>query len=118
MVLRHSNGARSVFFATLANVTNSPVTLDVVTEKATLSLRVDLTVSYADGRTEVIPERAAKVDGRNYWGASHELLIRDFYAQLDTPGPFWIDPAEAAKTLGTIKDLYRQNYPDSVPAVS
>ena len=38
----HSNGARSVFYATLANTVNAPVTLDISTEKATLSLRGDL----------------------------------------------------------------------------
>ena len=48
-VAEHANGARSVFYATLANAVNAPVTLDIVTEKATLSLRGDLTVTY-DGR--------------------------------------------------------------------
>ena len=33
-VAEHVNGARSVFYATLANASNAPVTLDVVTEKA------------------------------------------------------------------------------------
>ena len=50
----HSNGARSVFYATLANTLNAPVTLDISTEKATLSLRGDLTVTYDDGRSEVV----------------------------------------------------------------
>ncbi|MFI5084313.1 MAG: Gfo/Idh/MocA family protein [Actinomycetales bacterium] len=118
LVLDHANGARSVFYATLANVVNSPVTLEVVTEEAVLSLSGDLTVRYADGRIEVVPERAAKAGWRAYWGASHELLIRDFYAQLQAPGAFWIDPAEAAKSLFIIKDLYRQNYPDLGDIVS
>lgn len=117
-VLEHTNGARSVFFATLANATNAPITLDVVTENATLSLRGDLLVSHADGRTEVIPERAAKAGGRNYWGASHELLIRDFYSQLSAPGAFWIDPTEAAKSLRVIKHLYAMNYPELGSIVS
>jgi UDP-N-acetyl-2-amino-2-deoxyglucuronate dehydrogenase len=117
-MLQHSSGARSVFYATLANVTNAPVTLDVVTEKATLSLNGDLKVSHADGRIEVVPERVAKAGGRSYWGASHELLIRDFYAQLDSPGAFWIDPAEAAKSLAIIKDLYALNYPELAETVA
>jgi UDP-N-acetyl-2-amino-2-deoxyglucuronate dehydrogenase len=60
----------------------------VVTEKAILSLRGDLTVSHADGRTEIIPERKAPSGGRAYWGVSHELLIRDFYARLGDDEPF------------------------------
>ena len=45
-VAEHANGARSAFYATLANAVNAPVTLDIVTERATLSLRGDLTVTY------------------------------------------------------------------------
>lgn len=117
-VAQHANGARSAFFATLAGAFNAPVTLDVVTEKAVLSLRGDLTVSHADGRVDVIPERPAGSAGRSYWGVSHELLINDFYARLPDPEPFWISPAEAEKSLRLIKDVYRQSYPESVHSVS
>ncbi|WP_026555446.1 Gfo/Idh/MocA family protein [Arthrobacter sp. 35W] len=111
LVLHHSNGARSIFYATLSNTVNAPITLDIDTEKAQLSLRGALTVTYDDGRVEVTPERSAATGGRGYWGASHALLIEDFYGQLGQPGPFWIDPAEAAKSLRIIKELYRQSYP-------
>lgn len=114
----HANGARSAFYATLANAVNAPVTLDVVTEKATLSLRGDLTVTYSDGRVEVVPERAAPSGGRAYWGASHELLINDFYGRLEDDGPFWIDAREAEKSLAIVKEIYRQSFPGSVGKVS
>ncbi|MFI2566469.1 Gfo/Idh/MocA family protein [Paenarthrobacter sp. NPDC018779] len=116
-VAEHENGARSVFFATLANAVNAPVTLDIVTENATLSLRGELTVTYADGRVDVIPERTLESGGRAYWGVSHELLIRDFYAKLHHPEPFWISPAEAAKSLRIVKDVYAQSYPDMLDRV-
>jgi len=106
MILTHKNGARSVFYATLANVVNSPVMIDIHTEAATLSLREDLTVKYADGRSQTVAERLTPSAGRDYWGVSHELLIRDFYARLDDPEPFWISPAEAAKSLNAIQHLY------------
>jgi len=106
MILTHSSGARSVFYATLANVVNAPVTVDIYTETATLSLRGDLTVTYADGRSQIVVERPTPSTGKDYWGASHELLIRDFYACLDDPDPFWISPAEAAKSLKIVKRLY------------
>lgn len=117
-VAQHANGVRSAFYATLANAFNAPVTLDVVTEKAVLSLRGDLTVSHADGRVDVVPERTSGSGGRSYWGVSHELLINDFYARLSDPEPFWISPAEAEKSLRIIKDVYRQSYPESLPGVS
>lgn len=116
-VAEHVNGARSVFYSTLANAVNAPVTLDIVTEKATLSLRGDLTVSYADGTVDVIPERVAESGGRSYWGVSHELLIADFYNKLQDAGPFWINPAEAGKSLRIIKDIYAQSYPEMADRV-
>ena len=117
-VAEHAGGARSAFYATLANPFNAPVTLDVVTETAVLSLRGDLTVAHADGRVDIVPERTSVSGGRSYWGVSHELLISDFYARLDDAEPFWISPAEAEKSLRIVKDIYRQSYPESAHAVS
>lgn len=117
-VADHSSGARSVFYATLAHAVNAPVTIDVITEKATLSLRGELTVTYADGRVEVVAERQAPSGGRAYWGVSHEILIRDFYDRLEDPEPFWISPREAAKSLRIVQDLYEQSYPASGAAGS
>ena len=117
-VAEHAGGARSAFYATLANSFNAPVTLDVVTEKAVLSLRGDLTVTHSDGRVDLVPERTGGSGGRSYWGVSHELLISDFYARLDDADPFWISPAEAEKSLRIIKEIYRQSYPEFTHAVS
>ncbi|MGN7250808.1 MULTISPECIES: Gfo/Idh/MocA family protein [unclassified Arthrobacter] len=117
-VAEHANGARSAFYATLAHATNAPVTLDVVTEEAVLTLRGDLTITYADGRVEVVPERRSESGGRSYWGVSHELLIGDFYARLGDADPFWISPAEAEKSLRIVKDVYRQSYSESAARVS
>ena len=108
LVLDHASGARSVLYATAANVVDSPVTLEIVTERAILYARGDLTITYADGRVVIIPERAAVSSGRAYWGVSHELLIRDFYGRLTDDEPFWISPAEAAKSLRVIGELYAQ----------
>ena len=56
--------------------------------------------------------------GRSYWGASHELLINDFYGRLHDAEPFWISPAEAEKSLRIVKEIYRQSYPESLDAVT
>jgi UDP-N-acetyl-2-amino-2-deoxyglucuronate dehydrogenase len=109
LVLDHSSGARSVLFATAANVVDSPVTLEIVTEEATLYVRGDLTITYADGRVETVHERVAGSSGRGYWGVSHQLLIRDFYDRLADDEPFWISPAEAAKSLRIIGELYARS---------
>ncbi|MDQ0277018.1 putative dehydrogenase [Arthrobacter silviterrae] len=118
LVLSHRNGARSVFYATLANAANAPITVDIVAETATLQLRGDLAITHADGCVEVVQERRADSGGRDYWGVSHQLYIADFYAQLGQDGPFWIDPSEALKTLRIIKAVYAQSYPGQLAAVS
>ena len=107
-LLQHAGGARSVFFATVTNVADSPVTVEIDTERATLLIRGDLTVSFADGRTEVVAERRAGPDGRAYWGASHEQLIADFYGTLPDPAPFWIGPEEGTRSLRLVHQIYRQ----------
>ncbi len=112
LVLRHASGATSTLFATLSNAVNAPVTIDVVTERATLALRGDLTVTYDDGTTEVVPERALAGGDRAYWGVSHELLIRDFYDGLDSGRPFWIDPRAAQRSLDIVQDVYDQAFPE------
>ena len=117
-VLEHQGGARSVCYATLANVINAPVTVDIVTERATLNLRGDLAVSYADGRSEVVSERQAQSGGRAYWGLSHGVLIEDFYSRLDDEEPFWISPREAAKSLWIVKSVYQQTYPEAAALIS
>lgn len=107
VVLDHVGGARSVFFATNTNAVDSAVTLEIVTEGAELFLRRDLTVRYADGRVEVIPERRATTSsGRAYWGVSHQQLIADFYERLPEPEPFWISPREASKSLDILAKVY------------
>ena len=106
LALTHRGGAQSVFFASNLNPIDTPVTLQIVTERAVLDLRGDLTVAYDDGRLEVVEERRASSVGRSYWGVSHELLIADFYAKLLDPEPFWIGPTEAAASLDIICRLY------------
>jgi UDP-N-acetyl-2-amino-2-deoxyglucuronate dehydrogenase len=109
VVLDHAGGARSVFFATNANVTDSPVTLEIVTEAAELFIRRDLTVQYSDGRVEVVEERRAVSSGRAYWGVSHSEFIADFYARLADPEPFWISPREGMKSLDILTRVYAQS---------
>lgn len=109
MLLTHDNGARSLVYGSLANVVHAPVTIDVVAERGSLSIRGDLTVTYADGRVEVVPERRATSEGRSYWGVSHEVLIGDFYRRLSDDEPFWISPREALKPLRILSEVYAQS---------
>ena len=62
-----------------------------------------------DGRTETVAERRVDTGGKAYWGASHDLLIADFYRTLDQPQPFWIDPEEGTRSLRLVDRIYRLN---------
>ncbi|GAB3807190.1 Gfo/Idh/MocA family oxidoreductase [Humibacter antri] len=111
LVLEHAGGARSTFYATLSNVVNQPVTVDVIAENGALSLRGDLVATFADGAVETVREERTATGERAYWGSSHALLIHDFYESLSRPEPFWISPREARKTLRIIQSVYDQAYP-------
>lgn len=107
MLLTHESGLSTAFYATLTAPQHRPVEFELDCENAYVSLRNGLTVSWKDGRVEQYEERRVPSGGRSYWGVSHELLIRDFYASVDDPEPFWISPAEAMKSLQILKKAYR-----------
>ncbi|HEU5486394.1 MAG TPA: Gfo/Idh/MocA family oxidoreductase [Microlunatus sp.] len=106
LILDHAGGVRSVMFATNTAPLDFPVSVEITTEQATLLIRGDLTITYADGRSEVVAERRLASGGRSYWGVSHELLIADFHAHAAAGKPFWIDPAEGVKSLSIIEQVY------------
>jgi predicted dehydrogenase len=110
VLLDHDGGARSVMFATTTNVTDTPVTIEIVTDAAVLRIQGDLTVTHADGRTETVAERRVETSlGKAYWGASHDLLVADFYRTLGRPQRFWIDAREGTRSLRLIDRIYRLN---------
>ncbi len=105
--LEHPNGARSSFYATVASPVQCPVEIVVWGSEGMARITDGLELTWYDsGRTEVIPERMVEGKGRAYWGASHELLIRDFYQRLDDPEPFWIDAAEADISMRMMGDIF------------
>ena len=114
MLLTHVGGVQSVFYATNSHVRNDPVIVEVVTEKAVLRIGSELTITYRNGGTETISPVQAASGGRDYWGASHEDLIHDFYSQLGRDEPFWIDAEEARRSLEIISAVYDQSFPNRI----
>lgn len=108
MLLTHASGVQTSFFATLTAPQHRPVEIELDCDNAYVTLRNGLRIDWKDGREpEFHAERQAPSGGRSYWGVSHELLIRDFYAKLSDPEPFWISPAEAMKSLQLLKRTYQ-----------
>ena len=102
----HASGVATSFYATLTHHDSAPVLLEIACRDAVLRLEGDLSVLWPDGRREVLAPADVVQTARSYWGASHERFINDFYASLSTPGAFWIDAAEAFKTLSIVKRWY------------
>jgi predicted dehydrogenase len=98
----------SVFHATNGHVENAPVTVEIVTEHARLRLDTDLTVAHDDGRVETFHPATAASGERAYWGASHGLLIDDFYRHVRAGKRFWIDAPAALESLRVIQAVYDQ----------
>jgi len=72
-------------------------------------LDTDLVARHPDGRRELPAEQPAVAGEKAYWGASHALLIDDFYRQVGAGRPFWIDAREAAKSLNILTAVYDQS---------
>ena len=106
MLLTHASELKTAFYATLTAPQHRPVEFELDCENAYVSLRNGLAVTWKDGRVDTYEERKVPSGGRSYWGVSHELLIRDFYARVDEPEPFWIGPDEAMKSLKILKKTY------------
>ena len=106
LLLTHAGGVQTTFYATLTAPRHRPVEIELECENASVVLRNGLAVAWHDGRTDHHAERQVPSGGRTYWGVSHELLIRDFYARLGDPEPFWIGPAEAITSLRILKRTY------------
>lgn len=99
------DGVQSILTATNLNRHNAPVTIDIETEEAVLTMAQDLTVTLRDGTTEVIEGAPRATGPRSYWGNSHGQLIKEFHDQLDESGSFWIDVAEGYKSLWILKQV-------------
>lgn len=112
MLLTHASGARSVMYATNAHIINDSVLVEVVTENAVLRIGPELTITWNDGRIERVTPAPSAAGGRDYWGTSHEDLIRDFYAALENDEPFWITAEEARQSLEIIAQVYDKSFPD------
>jgi predicted dehydrogenase len=110
--MRHRTAAGdtvgSVFYATNGHVENTPVTVEIITEQARLRLDTDLTVTHGDGRIEVFHAATVTSGERAYWGASHGVLIEDFYRHVRAGKRFWIDAPAALATLRVIQTAYQQ----------
>lgn len=92
------SGARGIFFATNAYGITSAPELELVTERRTLHYYGKKL--FADGA--LIAEDINPKIGRDYWGSSHEQLIRGYYDE-----DRYFSPLDAADTMNTMFAMYK-----------
>ncbi len=105
-VIRFKNGTSAIFYATNCHAENSQVFLELVCSKAVIRLEGDLTIKYCNGELEHFNDTNLETGEKSYWGASHNLLIKDFYRCVLSGEPFSIEGEEGIKALQMVKTIY------------
>ncbi len=98
------NGANGMFYATTANYTDAPISLEVVCENMTLSLVND--DLYIDGVKQKLYDNATSSDGKGYWGVGHMMLFNDYYSRLQNGSEMPINVEESSKALKVLLAMY------------
>jgi len=104
-ILQFRSGARALFYASNAYVSNAPVYLEVSCEQGSMVQNGELTVSWKDGNTEVFKD-IPPTEYKTYWGTGHKNLIMNFYDCLARGVPFAPNGIEGAKVISIIQKLY------------
>lgn len=103
------NGSSCIFYATNNYMADSPIELEIICEKAVISLRNKLTVTYSDGAVEQVAEIDSGSGEKAYWGCSHKHLIRDFHEKLREGREFELTGEQGIKTIEIIEAIYKSS---------
>lgn len=101
--IQFTNGARGLFFATNANTTNSSIELQVVLEKAKLTIKDGiLTIRHKDNVKERIVEDAKLPGEKFYYGPGHTKLINQFYNCIERDTNNYVHAKDAMVSMEMI----------------
>lgn len=103
------NGAVAMFYATNCYVSNSPVEIELICEKASIKLNDELTIVYENGTVEHACEKDRLTGGKAYWGCGHKVLINDFYKRLVCGKDIFIDGSQAITSNKIIDAIYKSH---------
>lgn len=105
-VVNFENGARGIFFATVANATNSSVEIEVVLENGIFTIKDSKLYRHIDGELIEIAEDERLSGSKHYYGASHGKLIDKYYECLLNNTKDYIHIEDAIPSIRMI-DLIR-----------
>lgn len=106
------NGAKGLFFATIANAGNSSVEFQVVFEEATYTIKDSMLMKKVDGKKEKVIEDETLPGTKFYYGASHAKLIKHFYTCITEGRSDYIhvkDAYPSMKIIDAIRESAREN---------
>lgn len=88
--LDFENGAKGMFFATIADYKNDSVQIEVALEKGDFQIRDNVLYQLlSDGQKKRLMEDKKMPGTKFYYGASHDRLIGEFYQALEQgKGPY------------------------------
>ncbi|MDO5327088.1 MAG: Gfo/Idh/MocA family oxidoreductase [Clostridia bacterium] len=106
MLLENERGGRFLLYCTVCAVGNMPVQLHLKLEKGEIHMDGSrLTIVWPE--ETVFEDYAAKMTvGKDYWGASHEHLIREFYRAILAGEAPYVTPADALETTRIMEQAY------------
>lgn len=107
-IINFENGAKGVFFATIANATNSSVEIEVVLEKGMFSIKDSKLYRHIEGEFIEIAEDERLSGSKHYYGASHGKLINKYYDCLMNNTKDYVHIKDAIPSIKMI-DLIRKS---------
>lgn len=117
--LDFKNGARGLFFATIANYKNESVQIGVQMEKGEFLIRENRLYQVLEDDTQKLLIEDDKMPGSKfYYGASHGKLIAHFYECLETGEHNYIKVRDAKMSIQLIDTIIKSGRTGEYQAVS
>ena len=107
-IINFENGAKGIFFATIANANNSSVEIEVVLEKGIFTIKDSRLYIHIDGELIEISKDERLSGTKHYYGASHGKLINKYYDSLINNSKDYIHIEDAIPSIKII-DSIRQS---------
>lgn len=105
------NGGNALFFATNCYVSSTLPLIEVVCEKAILTIDDQLVIRYTDGsgRVDTVSNENKKLVGKAVYGSGHPLIIQDFYNCVAQDTPFFLNGSEGKQAIQIIQAIYESD---------
>jgi predicted dehydrogenase len=103
----YENGAKGMFFATVANYTDEKVEIRVETERAKYVIRDGELFRVVNGKSIFLCRDEEEIQGgKFYYGAGHQKIIEQFYNQLETDGKNYVHVRDAVMSIQLIDTIH------------